>query len=601
MAIFCTGDAMKLIPFDDLLERITPHLPQRFREGRMPYLFCLVIIMIIAMLLVAMVTPYSNGIPVPMAFAIVLVFLLAAFSYGMPMAVAVHIGVIAGLTQVTYAGWVSGGIFSPRLAWYTLIPLIPFYAISRRAGLFWLMVVMALLGGLSFAAGQGWSWPNPTAGLDQVRSSFASNVVTMLVILSVVFLYDGLYRKAYNERLKRRQDLEEKRLELERTSELREQFIATVSHELRTPMNAILGFNELLLGRVKDQPQALKILNHTRQSADHLMTVINDVLDYSQLQAGKIRVQSETFDLRETVHVAFALFNPRIQSMHLQYRCDIAEDVPHWVNTDRHRLMQILVNLLGNAIKFTHQGHVILRVTSERAAQSEQELTGVRFEVKDSGIGIAEDQKARIFERYTQAGDDIQSRYGGTGLGLSITRRLVELMGGRIGFESRAGQGSTFWVTLPLTPQTASPRHLNNTGQKRRTSPQPLNFLVVDDHPINRLLVKKVLTQHWPQSQVVEAEDGLQAITAAEQARFDVIVMDMVMPKMDGIEATQALRQNPNTSIRNTPILGLTANVTPQDLERFKAAGLNDVMLKPFDPVQLCSLIESWVADPGAE
>ena len=592
---------MKPFFLDNVLERIVPYLPARFRPGRLPYMFTLVVIMMVVMMMVALVTPYSHGIPIPLAFAFVLLVLVVAFSLGMSMSTVVHLGALAGLLQVTYAAWVSGGIFSPRLAWYTLIPLVPFYAIDRRAGLFWMGVILAMLSAMLSVTWLGWLPPNPTVGLNQTRSSFASNTFTMLLILSVVFLYDGLYRKAYQERRKRQLQLQERQQELERTSELREQFIATVSHELRTPMNAILGFNDMLLTRAQDNPQALKILNHTRQSADHLMTVINDVLDYSQLQAGKIRVQYETFDLHNTVHNAFELFNLRVKSMHLDYRCDIAEDVPHWVNTDRHRLMQILVNLLGNAIKFTHQGHVILCVTSERSAQGEQGVTGVRFEVKDSGIGIAEDQKARIFERYTQAGEDIQSRYGGTGLGLSITRRLVEIMGGRIGFESRAGQGSTFWFTLPLTPQAASPRHLNNTGQKRSTSPQPLNFLVVDDHPINRLLVKKVLTQHWPQSQVVEAEDGLQAITAAEQARFDVIVMDMVMPKMDGIEATQALRQNPNTSIRNTPILGLTANVTPQDLERFKAAGLNDVMLKPIDPVQLCSLIESWVADRGAQ
>jgi len=592
---------MKHFFLDSFLDRIEPFLPQRFRPGRLPYVFTLVVIMILAMVLLALVTPYSHGIPIPLAFAMVLVALVVAFSYGISITTAVHVGVLAGLVQVSYAAWVSGGIFSPRLAWYTLMPLVPFYVIGRRAGMMWLAIILLMLGVMTGVTWLGWLPANPIAGLAQVRSSFASNTFTMLLILSVVFLYDGLYRKAYQQRRQRQLELQERQQELQRTSELREQFIATVSHELRTPMNAILGFNELLLGRVKDQPQAQKILNHTRQSADHLMTVINDILDYSQLQAGKIRVQSETFDLRETVHMAFGLFNPRIKSMHLQYRCEMAEDVPQWVNTDRHRLMQILVNLLGNAIKFTHQGHVMLRVSLARSAQHPPKVTGVRFEVQDSGIGIADDQKSRIFERYIQAADDIQSRYGGTGLGLSITRRLVELMGGSIGFDSSPGQGSNFWFTLPLTPQTAPTRHESNTGQDRSISPQQLNFLVVDDHPINRLLVKKVLTQHWPQSQVVEVEDGLQAIMAAEQARFDVIFMDMVMPKMDGIEATQALRQNPIASIRNTPILGLTANVTPQDLERFKAAGLNDVMLKPFDPAQLCSLIESWVADRGAQ
>ncbi|PUE12580.1 ATP-binding protein [Limnohabitans sp. T6-20] len=590
---------MKRTPFDNVLERITPHLPERFQQGRMPYLFCLVLIMIIAMLLIALVTPYDNGIPVPLGFAIVLVMLLVAFSYGMPLSVAVHIGVIAGLTQVTYAGWMSGGVFSPRLAWYTLIPLIPFYAISRRAGFFWLTVVMVLLSGMSYVTWHGWLPPHPTVGLAQVRSSFVSIVVTMVLILSVVFLYEGLYRKAYNERLKRRQELEDRRLELERTSDLREQFIANVSHELRTPMNAILGFNAMLMSRANGNPQALKILNHTRQSADHLMTVINDVLDYSQLQAGKIRVQYETFALHDTVQNAFSLFNPRVKSMHLQYRCEIGEGVPEWVNTDRHRLMQILVNLLGNAIKFTHQGHVTLRVEVDGQGGGRGDEKGdvsvVKFSVQDSGIGIAEHQKPRIFQRFAQAGDDIQSRYGGTGLGLSITQRLVELMGGKIGFDSTWGQGSTFWFTLPLTAQVAPPKPVANVDIYKNTNPQRLNFLVVDDHPINRLLVKKVLTNHWPHSKVVEAEEGLQAMAAVQKDRFDVIFMDMVMPKMDGIETTQALRRELDEATRNTPVLGLTANVNPQDLERFKAAGLDDVMLKPFDPVQLCTQIEELI------
>jgi len=578
---------MKPTVLDNLMARMVRFLPEPFRHGRMPYLFCLVIMMIVAMAMVAMVTPYSNGVPVPMIFAGVLVLLLVCVSYGMPLSVAVHMGVVAGLIQVTYAGWVSGGIFSPRLAWYTLMPLIPFYAISRRAGLFWLAVILAMLAGMSYVTWQGWLPPHPTVGLAQAKSSFASNSVTMLLIMFVVFLYDGLYRQAYSQRLDRHRELEERRKELERTSELREQFIANVSHELRTPMNAILGFNAMLMSRASDKPQALKILNHTRQSADHLMTVINDVLDYSQLQADKIRVQFETFALHETVHNAFSLFNPRVKSMHLHYHCEIGEGVPEWVLTDRHRLMQILVNLLGNAIKFTHQGHVTLQVQSD--------AQGVRFTIQDSGIGIAEHQKSRIFQRFAQAGDDIQSRYGGTGLGLSITQRLVELMGGQMGFDSTWGQGSTFWFTLPLIAQVPPPKSVVDADFFQDTNPQRLNFLVVDDHPINRLLVKKVLTNHWPHSQVAEAEDGVQAMALVQQERFDVIFMDMVMPQMDGIETTQILRSELNEAIRNIPVLGLTANVNPQDLERFKAAGLTDVMLKPFEPAVLCAQIEALI------
>jgi CheY-like chemotaxis protein len=285
--------------------------------------------------------------------------------------------------------------------------------------------------------------------------------------------------------------------------------------------------------------------------------------------------------------------------MHLQYRCEIGAGVPEWVNTDRHRLMQILVNLLGNAIKFTHQGHVTLRVEVVAHDNALVDAVGnkgvVKFSVQDSGIGIADNQKPRIFQRFAQAGDDIQSRYGGTGLGLSITRRLVELMGGEIGFDSTWGQGSTFWFTLPLSAQAEPPKPVAGVDTYQNTNPQRLNFLVVDDHPINRLLVKKVLQNHWPHSKVVEAEEGLQAMMAVQKDRFDVIFMDMVMPKMDGIETTQALRRELDEATRNTPVLGLTANVNPQDLERFKAAGLDDVMLKPFEPAQLCAQIEELI------
>lgn len=578
----------KTMRVEDLVNKCLPYMPQRFRPGRWPYVFIMVLILISTMMFVAYVTPYSNGVPVPMIFGTVLVILTVAFIYGMPMNWAVHIGVLTAVLQVSYAGWVSGGIFSPRLAWFTVIPLVPFYVIGRRSGLVWLGLVLSTLMAMALATWQAWLPPEPTIGMAQIKSSFSTNTVAMLLTIAVVFLYDTLYRKAYQARLERRAELEQKREELLRASALREQFIATVSHELRTPMNAILGFNTMLLSRVPEGSQAQKILNHTRQSADHLMTVINDVLDYSQLQAGQIKIQNETFVLRETVLNAFGLFSPREQSMNLIYQLDMGEDLPQWVNSDRHRLMQILVNLLGNAIKFTRQGHIYLRVHKVSG--------GVKFTVEDSGIGISDDQRPRIFQRFAQAGDDIHSRFGGTGLGLSITRRLVELMGGDIGFESTKGQGSTFWVTLPLLPQ-AAPQQGPSTAQTTPgvLSEQVLQFLVVDDHPINRLLVKKVLQQAWPNSEVVCVENGVKALEALLRQRFDLVLMDMVMPEMDGIETTAFIRQQLKAPASQTPVLGLTANVTPQDLERFKGAGLNALMLKPFEPVQLYAQIEALI------
>lgn len=580
---------MSRLTVEGLTEWAMPHLPVRFREGRLPYLFFVVWLLIGVMIVLAAITPYPNGVPVPLAFALVLFVLQLLFIWGLPFHVAVHIGLLAGLLQVSYASWMSGGVFSPRMAWMTVIPLVPFYAVSRRSGLAWLVIVLADILLMSSVTWQGWLPENPTLGAAQVMSSFASYSVVTLILITVPFLYDNLFRQAYQASLQRNLELEDKRKELLRTSALREQFIATVSHELRTPMNAILGFNNMLRARAADNPQALKILNHTRQSADHLLTVINDVLDYSQLQAGKINVQHETFALRDTVNTAFDLFAQRVESMHLQYTCTIDDNVPPWVRADRHRLMQILVNLLGNAIKFTHQGHVTLAVRRQPLC--------VHFSVRDSGIGIPEAQQPKIFQRFVQAEDDTQSRYGGNGLGLSISQRLVELMGGHIGFESKSGTGSMFWFTLPLVEVAAPQVEMPKVEAPAITVDTVQRFLVVDDHPINRFLVRQILKNNWKNCELVEAENGHKALEALRQQDFDVILMDMVMPEMDGIEATTALRLTFDQPMRDTPVLGLTANVNPLDLERFAAAGVSAVVLKPFDANKVCAQVEDMLRE----
>lgn len=579
---------MSRLSLETVTTWVVPHLPKRFREGRLPYLFMVVWLLILVMVVLAYITPYPHGIPVPLVFALVLVVLQLLFIWGMGFELAVNLGFFVALLHISYASWLSGGIFSPRMAWQTVIPLMSFYAVSRRSGLGWLVVVLLDVLVMSYVTWQGWLPDNPTLGAAHAMSSFASYSVVTLILITVPFLYDTLFRQAYMACLQRHVELEDKRQELLRTSALREQFIATVSHELRTPMNAILGFNNILLTRVQDNPQALKILNHTRQSADHLLTVINDVLDYSQLQAGNIHVQAETFALRETVHTAFELFAPRVQSMDLHYSCNIDANVPHWVSTDRHRLTQILVNLLGNAVKFTHQGHVTLSVR--------QQPLCVHFSVRDSGIGISESQQPKIFQRYVQADDAIQSRYGGNGLGLSISQRLVELMGGHIGFESKPGEGSVFWFTLPLVEAPAPQIDLPQP-QTAISTEAVQHFLVVDDHPINRLLVRQILKNNWKNCEIVEAENGAKALDALRLQMFDVVLMDMVMPEMDGIEAITALRQTFEKPICDTPVLGLTANVNPVDLARFSAAGVSAVLLKPFEATKVCALIEEILTE----
>ena len=279
---------------------------------------------------------------------------------------------------------------------------------------------------------------------------------------------------------------------------------------------------------------------------------------------------------------AFELFAQRVTSMKIDYRLDMAEDLPAAVLGDRHRLMQILVNLLGNAIKFTRQGSVTLSV--QRDGQD------LLFAVQDTGIGIEASRQASIFERFAQATPQTASLYGGNGLGLAICRQLVQLLGGNIGLDSELGHGSRFWfrLTMPDAPTPAAPVAVPAATPPPQAQTQaPLRILVVDDSPINLMLASAVVLARWPDAMVEEAEHGLQALDLLRAQPFDLVLMDMVMPVMDGIAATEVLRTQLPAPACHTPVIGLTANVNPLDHARCLQAGMNAIVLKPFDRQQL--------------
>lgn len=574
-----------------VLARMVTHLPKRYQQGKMPYVFCFVVVVIAVLLTYAVFSPYSYANVIFTSFAACLFALLVMVNRGFSLNRATHLGSALGALILFYAAWSTGGVYSPRLAWMLILPLIPFYVISRRAGIFWLLAVLLLQFLMVVSNHQGWIQTFET-GMAHVPSSLLTYTLVTCVLIVVPLIYDHMYREALEESRKHQRELEARRQELEHTSAMREHFIATVSHELRTPMNAILGFNALLLARVQGKPEALKVLNHTRQSADHLMTVINDILDYSQLQSGQLVIQPETFDLRNIAQHAFELFKPRVESMSLDYRLVLDPDLPVWVHTDRHRLMQVLVNLLGNALKFTHQGSVVLQVRWTDP--------GVEFAVQDTGIGIAKERQDQIFKRFAQAENDTQTLYGGNGLGLAISQKLAQLLGGAIGFESEPGQGSRFWLKLPLNAASAPPKSAEQHLHLLQSAGRAWFFLVADDHPVNRLLLKQVLQNAWPHSVVLEAVDGQKALDVLREQAVDLVLMDMVMPIVDGIDATRLIRQDALDRIHQVPVLGLTANVNPLDLERFKSAGLNGVMLKPFEPAALCHRAETLLLPTGA-
>ena len=277
---------------------------------------------------------------------------------------------------------------------------------------------------------------------------------------------------------------------------------------------------------------------------------------------------------------------PRVENS-ICYSCDLPPNLPAWVETDSHRLTQVLVNLLGNAIKFTASGDVLLNVSSLPDNWFE-------FRVIDTGIGIAEEEQKRLFSSFSQANPSIQARFGGSGLGLMISQRLVHLLGGELGFKSELGRGSEFWFTLhlpavdpPSTPDVAVP----STQLEGFSN---LRFLIVDDHAVNRLVLRQILLNQWPDAVVMEGGDGFAALSYLKEHVFDLVFLDMVMPGLGGIETAQRLSHPDFTS--TPPLIGLTANVNPQDLDAFYKAGLSGLLLKPFNREQLMALIHQLLS-----
>jgi signal transduction histidine kinase/ActR/RegA family two-component response regulator len=566
------------------LNRLYARLPLHLREDKRLYMVGLLVLCISATVVTAMASPHA-GIRLQCAVATLLLLVLLLRSLmGASVEQTLRIGTLLAVFHITGEAIQNNQIYASSLTWLALMPVTQFHIHGRAEALRWTFVGLACTACAMLIG----IWQGEAAikafGILQAPTSLSEYFLAAIGIIVVPWIYSKRYEEALAAIQQRQRDLQAKQVELEYAQQMQEHFIASVSHELRTPMNAILGLNNLLLERVKDKPQASKVLAYTRQSADHLMTVINDVLDYSQFNMGQISARVERFALRETVQAAFELFQPKVENTTLRYTCEIGADVPQWVSTDRHRLMQVLVNLLGNAIKFTHQGGVTLQVSAVDGGVVDG---GVVFAIQDTGIGIASDQQQRIFERFSQADASIQSRYGGSGLGLTISQRLVQMLGGQLQLESHEGAGSRFWFWLPMPSVAAPEARAHEKEQVSAGGGQGLRFLVVDDHPVNRLLVQQVLARHWPQADVEQAQDGREALQKLQQQGFDLVLMDMVMPVMDGIEATTLLRASADARMRQTPVLGLTANVNAGDLARFEQAGLNGLLLKPFDVEQL--------------
>ena len=380
--------------------------------------------------------------------------------------------------------------------------------------------------------------------------------------------------------------------DLARTSaKMKERFIASISHEMRTPMNAILGMSNLVI-QTDLNPEQHNYISSIKQSSELLLGIINDILEISTLENGKVAFENKDFDLKELLDNLVKVMRYKVEEKSLQLNVVIDENVPQYIKGDKLRLNQVLYNLVGNAVKFTDHGAIYIRVTNLYDGDDNAFL---KFEVEDSGVGIPPDKLEAVFETFTRIRNKDRI-YEGTGLGLSIAKNLVEQQGGKIKATSVVGQGSTFFFDLVFdignaeeasepTPELDDTIHLD----------RPVRLLLVEDNKLNQMVAKKTLQKKWPNMEITIADNGQLGVEAVQKQKFDIVLMDIQMPIMDGYEATQYIRKNMPPDVANMPILAMTAHANIAKDHSYREYGMDDFVLKPFKPEQLFGKIAEYV------
>ena len=410
----------------------------------------------------------------------------------------------------------------------------------------------------------------------------------------------GRIRRLLDEGSQREEALEQAQVKAEASNRAKSQFLANISHEIRTPMNGVLGMSELLADSDMTETQQ-KLSCGIRESAEALLRVIDEVLDFSKIEAGKLELEAAPFCPRDVVQSVAALMGREAERNGVALVCDVDDDVPESAVGDSGRLRQILINLAGNAVKFTAEGEIVLGASVDK---TEGDLAVLRFVVRDTGVGIPRDEVERIFDAFTQADGSMARKYEGTGLGLTIARNLATSMGGQIGVDSEPGRGSEFWFTAGVDVV----REGHQGTPARDHVLRPVNgdafshrrVLLVEDNEVNQQVARLMLERMG--CRVDLAENGMQAIAALQNMTYDLILMDGQMPGMDGYEASRRIRRletndRPDGASARIPIIAVTAHAMPGDREQCAAAGMDDYMSKPFTRSVLANMLSKWLPE----
>lgn len=554
------------------------------QDGARPPLFlriCLLLMAASAALFFALpVTSHDTRINLIL---VVVLLVLGVFAGKLRWFVPVlYAALLSGAALVIFIGMQTGGIYSLVLLWLCVVPLAALLLAGPLHGLVWLLLVQAMLLAIWWASGAGWAEPFLQDGFVGSSVALISALLAVITSFGVVAVYDKLHRSRLALLEEGNQALQKMHVDLVQAQTHKDEFVAAVGHELRTPMSAILGLNAVLREQLAHQPEQVEAVDHIRRSARQLLSVVNNILDFSQLQAGQLHLRPDWMDVRQVLTEVQDECRNRASFKGLDVRLSSDPSVPELVHLDRQRFKQLVANLLDNALRYSPDGGVIA-VTAVCHAQR------LRVDVSDTGAGIDPTEQAHIFEVFPSGSERRENAAQGTGLGLSICQQLVALHGGRIGVVSDKGAGARFWFELPLQSQTPQPADPSACASSLSLA---LDVLVVDDDLVNRMVTELQLRKALPQCRVVSLPDALQAQRHLLTVPCDVVVLDMYMPGMSGLDLARWMRQQ-SGPVAEVTVIGLTASTYPQDWDRCLQAGMDGVLTKPLDVARIVQTVAS--------
>jgi signal transduction histidine kinase/CheY-like chemotaxis protein len=487
---------------------------------------------------------------------------------------------------ILYNAYYTGGIMSPVMVWMGIVPILPLFTVSRRWSYGWLVISFSAVVVIYWAQLHGMI--PLTRNETRQEMALSAIMIGLLCITQVmlVITYDSANAQTMRYITRKNETLKHLSQDLRIANIHKDRFLATVSHEMRTPLNAIMGYLGLLRSTEEIPTIAASYVQGAQNSAAHLLTVINDLLDFSQIQQGKLVFTPQTVNLHQVLKETHQTLAPKAASQALDYSLSIDPNVPLWVRLDPHRLAQIFLNLLGNALKFTPCGAVKTHIRFETKPNEDAHAGTLILEVNDTGIGIDAESIEKIFEPFVQL--DTQNHphndnsLRGNGLGLSITQSLIKNLGGNILIRSQLNAGSTFEINLPIQI-SAPPAATLNKAQQTETHLEEIYLLLVDDHATNRLVASATIKRGLPNARIDEARNGTEAIEKMKNHVYDLVLMDLIMPDYSGTEVVRIIRQECDTPMCDVPVVALTANVASDAVKECAAVGIHELLPKPFD------------------